>query len=774
MKFFFLTCCLTLVYAQVCRAQFSDDFSDNDFITNPPWSGDVGNFTVNNLQQLQLKAPSAGNSSLSAEFVSTESDLEWQFYIKQNFSPSGNNYARVYLASSASNLRNAISGFYLQFGEAGSQDAIELFEQTSTAVTSICRGNAGAIASAFKARIKVTRNADGVWRVYADFTGGKNFQLEATGTDATPMQSAYFGITCVYTSSNVANFFFDDFYAGAPQSEQSPSTSDPGSFKDVILTEIFPDPSPQIGLPNAEYVELFNRSLRSIDLSNWKITDGSSEGTLPSKILEPKKYLVLTSIKNLPAFSMYENVIGISNFPTLNNSGDTLVLKNLAGNSIDSVNYSDLWYHDDDKREGGWSLELIDPENSCGEGDNWTASEDESGGTPSKQNSVFANKPDIVGPMLVSAIVQSPIQINLQFNEKLAKDKPSAINFVITPTRQISAVSFIDNSLTSVRLLLGEELQQKTLYTVTAHDITDCARNQIQPEFSDVTFSIAEKADSLDVIINEVLFNPRPTGVDFIEVYNKSSKFINLRNWAIGSMENGVVTNIKNVFDEDYILLPSSYLAVTTDCNIVQSEYPLAHDHTFFKAASLPALNDDDGTVVLLDGDRKVVDYFTYVKAMHSKFVKNGEGVSLERISFDRPTNDSQNWASAGASVGFATPGYLNSCARSDGAVADESVKVDPEIFIPVTGQPNFTQIMYSFDHSSYIANVKIFDAQGHSIKEVANNEVLGLSGSFRWDGDRENGSKARVGYYVVRFEIFDELGSVKAFHKRVVIASTF
>ena len=594
MKFFFLICCLTLVYAQTCHAQFIDNFSDNDFIENPPWSGDAVNFTINNLQQLQLKASSAGNSSLSSEFVSAGGDLEWQFYIKQNFSPSANNYARIYLASSTSDLRDAASGFYLQFGEAGAQDAIELFKQTGPMATSICRGTPSAIASAFQARVKVTRSADGVWTIYADFAGGKDFKMEASGIETMAMQSAYLGIICVYTSSNATNFFFDDFYAGPPQSTQPPSTSDAGLFKDVILTEIFPDPSPQIGLPNAEYIELFNKSSRSIDLLNWRITDGRSDGMLPPKTLEPKEYLILTSVKNLAAFSAYGNVIGISNFPTLNNSGDTLILKNAVGNTIDSVNYSDAWYSDDDKREGGWSLELIDPENSCGESENWAASEDDRGGTPGKQNSVYANKPDITGPMLVMAVVQSPTQIKLQFSEKLARDLPPGVNFMITPARQVSSVSFVDKSLTSVNLLLTEELQQETLYTIVIRGIVDCAGNEIQQAFSQKTLSIAEVADSLDVVINEVLFNPRPTGVDFIELYNNSSKFINLRNWTIGSLENNTVTNLKKIFNEDRLLLPASYLAITTDCNIVLSEYPLSNSETFFKAASLPALNDDD------------------------------------------------------------------------------------------------------------------------------------------------------------------------------------
>ncbi|HCZ37408.1 MAG TPA: hypothetical protein DHV26_15930, partial [Cytophagales bacterium] len=55
----------------------------------------------------------------------------------------------------------------------------------------------------------------------------------------------------------------------------------PVSAKDIILTEIFADPTPQIGLPDAEFVELYNRSAGPIDLAGWKFTDGSSTATLP-------------------------------------------------------------------------------------------------------------------------------------------------------------------------------------------------------------------------------------------------------------------------------------------------------------------------------------------------------------------------------------------------------------------------------------------------------------------------------------------------------------
>jgi hypothetical protein len=62
--------------------------------------------------------------------------------------------------------------------------------------------------------------------------------------------------------------------------------------------------------------------------------------------------------------------------------------------------------------------------NPCGEEENWIASESANGGTPGTQNSVFANKPDLTGPKLISAIPISTTEVVLKFNEKLDDQLP--------------------------------------------------------------------------------------------------------------------------------------------------------------------------------------------------------------------------------------------------------------------------------------------------------------------------------------------------------------
>ena len=102
----------------------------------------------------------------------------------------------------------------------------------------------------------------------------------------------------------------------------------------------------------------------------------------------------------------------------------------------------------------------------------------------------------------------------------------------------------------------------------------------------------------------------------------------------------------------------------------------------------------------------------------------------------------------------------------------ENSVQVEPEVFSPLQPGQEFSKINYHFDQSGQVANVKIMDQEGRLIKTLANNVTIGLEGFFRWDGERDDGSLARIGYYVVWFEVFDLTGFVNTIRKRVVIGA--
>ncbi len=845
----------------VCFAQVDDDFSDGDFSNSPTWLGSVSQFVVNTANQLQLNNTVAGTSYLSTAFSSASLDnFQWLFYVKQSFSSSANNFGRVYLTSDQADLTQPLNGYYLQFGEAGSNDAIELFRQTGNISTSVCRGTAGGVANSFAVNIKITRDGNGLWSLNVDYSGGNSFVLDASGTDLTYNSSLYFGVLCTYTVSNSTKFYYDNFYAGPPQTDKTPpavqtvqvassstisivfdelldpvssqSTANyevsntignpnsvslqpdgksvilnftkifsngiqnqitvsgvkdlagnamnssslaflffqsmPALSKDIIFTEIFPDPSPQVGLPAQEYVEVYNRSTNPFNLSGWKFSDGTSTAVLGSQIILPQEYWIVVASANVNIFNGYGRAIGVPNFPTLNNSGDHLTLRDPSNTTIDSVNYTLAWYHDIDKQEGGWSIEIIDPKNVCSEQDNWAASENPSGGTPGKQNSIFANKPDLIGPQLVAISPLSPTILKMNFNEKLEKDLSPA-EFTITPSIPIAKSYFTDITLQQITIELTQALALRELYAIEVNKLYDCSGNLVQPNFNKLSFALPEKADSLDLVINEILFNPRAGGVDFLEVYNQSPKYINLKNWQLGNFEGNTFINAKAITTDDFILTPKAYCVFASFPDLLTNQYPQAISKNLLKA-SLPTLPNDQGTIALQNDQSLVIDHFSYSQKMHSPFLKDNEGISLERISFSELTNDPSNWRSASSTAGFATPGYVNSNSRPESSINDNAITLDPQIFSPSVPGRDFSKINYKFDQGGKVANVKILDAEGRLIKTLANNETLGLEGFYRWDGDRDDGSRARMGYYVVWFEVFDDTGSVNVYRKRAVI----
>lgn len=542
----------------------------------------------------------------------------------------------------------------------------------------------------------------------------------------------------------------------------------PVQAKDIIITEIFADPSPRVELPEAEFIEIYNRSSNPVDLQGWRFSDGNSLATFTSTILLPNQYSVVCSTGNVSLFSSATNVIGVTNFPSLNNSGESLTLKSNEGVLIDSVNYSLAWYRDEDKQDGGWTLELIDTNNPCGEEDNWTVSEDIRGGTPGKTNSVLVNKPDLTGPKLLSVTVASSNELLLRFDEKLEKSL-SDITFHITPQIAIARSSFTSLSLREISLELFQDLSLRQLYTIEINNLRDCNGNTINQDFDQLTFALPELPESGDVLINEILFNPRPGGVDFVEVVNVSSKYFNLKNWSLANHEEDQFINILRISESDYILSPQSYLVLTTNGTILKSQYPTTQEGNLL-TSTLPSLNDDEGSVAILSAEGESLDLFEYVDDFHSPMLKDKEGVSLERISLSEPAIISDNWKSASSTAGFATPGYLNSNARPENLFDENAILIEPEIFSPNVPGQDFAQIKYRFDQSALAANIKIVDHQGRLIKEVANNETLGFEGFFRWDGDRDDGTKARMGYYFVWFETFNIDGTVKTYRKRVVV----
>ncbi len=64
---------------------------------------------------------------------------------------------------------------------------------------------------------------------------------------------------------------------------------------DVVIDEIMSDPSPQVGLPNAEWIELKNTSAFPVNLRGWKLASRTHQsGLMPDFILMPDSFVIVS------------------------------------------------------------------------------------------------------------------------------------------------------------------------------------------------------------------------------------------------------------------------------------------------------------------------------------------------------------------------------------------------------------------------------------------------------------------------------------------------
>lgn len=552
---------------------------------------------------------------------------------------------------------------------------------------------------------------------------------------------------------------------------------------DIVIDEIMADPAPVVGLPDAEWIELKNTSGFDINLQNWRIGKPSGQsGAMPSYLLKKDSFVIVCTGSAVAALSVFGPTISVTSFPSLGNAGDLLYLRSPEGNIIHSVNYTDAWYQNELKQQGGWTLEMIDSNNPCSGISNWKASTHVSGGTPARKNSVDAVNADTEVPRLVRAYAPDNLHIVLVFSESL--DSTSAavaasytISDGIGTAQSALPLSF---SFDRVRLTLATPLQPNKIYTVTAGAVTDCSGNSIANTNNTARVGLYENLLRYNIVINEILFNPKPNGNDYVEIYNRSNKIISLRNAYLANRNStGAISSIVQVSAEDYLLFPQDYLLLTEDMSLVLNNY-VANNPASFIEINMPSYNDDEGNVILLNEQGAIVDEIPYKDDWHFKLIGDEEGVSLERINYDDTTvnnpataldEQAANWHSAATNVGYGTPTYKNSQYRIDAGVQG-TITTSPDIISPDNdGLDDFLTIDYNFPEPGYTGSITIFDAAGRRVRNLQRNALLGTKGYFRWDGLGEKNEKLPVGIYVVYTEVFNLQGKTKKFKNVVVLA---
>lgn len=546
---------------------------------------------------------------------------------------------------------------------------------------------------------------------------------------------------------------------------------------DVVINEIMADPNPQVQLPALEYVELFNNAKFPINLSNWQFDYGTSSKTLPECVIKPNSYVLLTKNDAVKQFADYGNVFGIfTDIYALTDDGLPLMLKNQSGDIIHFIQYEKTWYGDKNKTEGGWALEQIDPANPCGEKNNWRASIDKKGGTPSAINSVFAKNPDNNAPILVRVAYISDSSVILHLNEIMHPENiTNTKNYNITPDiGQPAFVSLNYPDKKSVTITFPTKLKRKTIYNLTVTDtIKDCIGNKLAIN-SSMRLAIPEEPLKDKVLINEILSKPKDGGVDFVEIINISDDVYDFKDLLIANFNTvtGQAENTKAISEQSFLIFPRDYYVLTTNPDIVLEQYTCGSPLNFVKVASMPTFANDEGTVAITNKQIEIIDKLVYNKDMHFALLNSTYGVSLERLSIYRASDDDGNWFSASQKVGFATPALQNSQFTDVSAVRGE-LSLLPEIFSPDNdGFQDVLTVVYKAAEPGYTISIKVYDQAGRFVNKIADNYLAGVGENyFTWNGLKNNNEKAPIGIYIIFVEVFNLKGEVKQYKKVVTLA---
>lgn len=542
-------------------------------------------------------------------------------------------------------------------------------------------------------------------------------------------------------------------------------------FNDLIITEIMADPSPPVALPEEEYIEIYNNSSKIIELNGMNFTAGSRTATFTEGQIKPQEYALVVPLTAIDLFQDVPHVIGLDKFPAIANAGADLSLKNAEGDVIFNITFSNSWYETSSKKDGGWSLEMVDITQPCLGAINWKESQDESGGTPARVNSVSDEITDLQ-PLGVAALefVSGNI-IQLIFSQKLHLEKLDQYHIHIQPEISVADISLIGQNGNIIEVVLDENLKEEIEYTIEVSGFYDCSG--VAMEKSTLKLGVPVLAQAGDIIINELLYDPKSGGEDFIELLNISNKTLSLSDLVITREDplNGIIINQVGLEEYKRLIAPQEYIVLSAKGESIRSHYQTAGVGAFVDVNKFPNYVNDGGVVGLYNKENEFLDRLEYEPKMHFQMLKTTKGVSLERVNPHVSSDERTNWNSAAISIGGATPGYQNSQFLQ--TVPKGKLSVSPEIFSPDgDGFDDLLGVSYQLDKADYVGAASIYTIDGIPVRKIFDNQTLAQEGFFTWDGLDDKHKKARVGIYIVVLELFDLKGKKELLREKFVLAT--
>ena len=488
---------------------------------------------------------------------------------------------------------------------------------------------------------------------------------------------------------------------------------------ELVITEIMADPTPSHGLPEREYLEIFNRGSDTLTVKGILLIVGPDTAYLTDGLMVPGERMILCSTGSRTDLLPYGRVMAVKSFPSLNDAGEVMALRNPDGSLVHAVSYGPEFLGDGPRSGGGWAAELTDTDNPFNEPYAWAPSSDPSGGTPGRVNSAVLTVADTRCPRVIAAWPASAGTVGILFDETvmLAGAGPWQADGKETEP----AVSGDPADRIALARLQEELTAGEVITLLIPPQMTDFAGNA--PCYNEIRTGLPSDPTPGDIMFNELLPDPAGKGSEYLELYNNSEKVFDLSRLYLAGSSTAAATAFTLIHR---LLLPGGYVALTTGKEDLSARYPCSDEESLFRADRLPVLPDEEGRVILYDRNMNVIDRVDYSSEMHMIFLSGTEGVALEKVSPAFPSDVASNWHSATASCIYGSPGAPNSVLLEQ-AAADEGLTLSAGRISPDgDGFEDLISVGVFPGGEENVISVTVFSDRGYPVRRLAERATAG------------------------------------------------
>jgi hypothetical protein len=428
--------------------------------------------------------------------------------------------------------------------------------------------------------------------------------------------------------------------------------------------------TPPAGAP--EWVEMFNAGADSVSTAGWTIRDaGATRHPIAKTRIPPGGYLVLVKDTTLfrSIFGSGAELAAVT-LPSLNNSGDAVVIDDSSGAKVDSVVFKSSW-----GGTGGRSLERREASAPANLTANWGTTLDRAGGTPGRINTLFRRDHDRALDSIwsepISAFAHAlharvrnigrsllqtaQIEIYRDANADSIGDASEHLASAMIPVLAVD--SFVVISIRTPDLPRGTSMLVASIDTA----------GDDQSANNSAVIELASGADTGQVVINEIMAAPPAGEPEWVEIVARAET--DLAGWKVGTA----------TISTDLLHLARGEFAVLTRDS---SELMIAHPSLPARIirSSLPTLSNSGGAVVLRDARGLAIDSAGYLGDWMTS------GCSLERRDTAAASASRGNWR-VSTDPERSTPGRENSTARRMHDLGVAGIEIGDDIRVTVRNE---------------------------------------------------------------------------------------